>query len=398
MALRVMSMAEIRLEVLLEAARSGETVTEVCWRVGSQADQEEPRWAPNSHSVRRIIGRHALVALATGAFVLGASLAAGRPAEAANPSSGRVPHASCQPRLLILSAMPLELDPLLAAASIDPKQTVVVNSRSFYVGTLAGNKVIMALTGIGLVNAQQSTEEAFQRFRCGTRPGISGVVFSGTSGGDYIGDVMVPSQWTADGKSWLETDPTMLATVRQVVSSGTVPLQQSTPTGDPACACQATPNVVTPVRVTHTPQVEVGADGLSTDPFGGRAFPCTPGGSDVFGCVPCRERNNAAVQQTAGFVSGVLPFVDPAFFSGYQAASTPPPGSYVEQDMETAAVASVAASNRVPFIGFRAASDGKGDPLMLPGFPAQFFVYRQLAADNAAATALAFLRAWALAH
>jgi hypothetical protein len=34
MALRVMSMAEIWLEVLLEAARSGETVTEVCRRHG----------------------------------------------------------------------------------------------------------------------------------------------------------------------------------------------------------------------------------------------------------------------------------------------------------------------------------------------------------------------------
>jgi transposase-like protein len=32
MALRVMSMAEIRLEVLLQAARSGETVAEVCQR------------------------------------------------------------------------------------------------------------------------------------------------------------------------------------------------------------------------------------------------------------------------------------------------------------------------------------------------------------------------------
>jgi hypothetical protein len=32
---------------------------------------------------------------------------------------------------------------------------------------------------------------------------------------------------------------------------------------------------------------------------------------------------------------------------------------------------------------------------MLPGFPAQFFVYKQLAADNAAATALAFLGVWA---
>jgi nucleoside phosphorylase len=62
--------------------------------------------------------------------------------------------------------------------------------------------------------------------------------------------------------------------------------------------------------------------------------------------------------------------------------------------METAAVFSIAAAHGIPFIGFRAASDGGGDPLMLPGFPSQFFVYRQLAADNAAAVALAFLRAW----
>lgn len=34
MALRVMAMAEMRLEVLLEAARSGETVTAVCKRHG----------------------------------------------------------------------------------------------------------------------------------------------------------------------------------------------------------------------------------------------------------------------------------------------------------------------------------------------------------------------------
>ena len=34
MALKVMAMAELRLEVLLEAARSGETVTSLCQRHG----------------------------------------------------------------------------------------------------------------------------------------------------------------------------------------------------------------------------------------------------------------------------------------------------------------------------------------------------------------------------
>ena len=330
----------------------------------------------------------AVVTLATGA---------GAAAGASTPSGA--PASACTPRLLVLSALPVELDPLLAAASVDQRRTVVLAGRSFYQGTLRGHDVIMALTGIGLVNAQRSAEAAFQHFRCGSRPTITGVVFSGTSGGDYIGDVMVPGRWTGDGKSWVGADPAMLATVGDVVSAGAVPLEQSTPTGDPACACQVSPNqtspnVVTPVRVTHRPQVEVGGDGLSTDPFEGRPFPCTPGGSDVFGCVPCRERNDRAASQTGAFVSEAVPFVNPNFFFGYGAASTPPPGSYVEQDMETAAVFEVAARYHVPSIGFRAASDGKGDPLMLPGFPAQFFVYRQLAADNAASTALAFLSAW----
>ena len=53
--------------------------------------------------------------------------------------------------------------------------------------------------------------------------------------------------------------------------------------------------------------------------------------------------------------------------------------------METAATAEVAAAPGVPFLGFRAASDGGSDPLHLLGFPAQFFTYRQLAGNNAAA-------------
>src|SRR5438045_9552354 len=65
------------------------------------------------------------------------------------------------------------------------------------------------------------------------------------------------------------------------------------------------------------------------------------------------------------------------------------------QDEETAVVAQAAAQTGVPFLGIRAASDGNGDPLHLPGFPAQFFVYRQLAGNNAAAVATAFLRQWA---
>jgi nucleoside phosphorylase len=75
-------------------------------------------------------------------------------------------------------------------------------------------------------------------------------------------------------------------------------------------------------------------------------------------------------------------------------AQEPEPASVedpIAVDMETTAVAREAEARGLPFIAFRAASDGEGDPLSLPGFPAQFFAYYRLAARNAAAVTIAFL-------
>ena len=306
--------------------------------------------------------------------------------------------AGCTPRLLVLSAMPLELDPLLARASVDPVAPTVLDDRSFVTGTLAGNPVIMGLTGIGPENALATTSAAFAHYQCGGAPEISGVVFSGTSGGDDIGDVFVPDRWTEDGTHFFDTDPAMYA-VAGAAAAG-APLEQTTPTGDPTCVCVLASGVTTPVTVRHVPVVELGGDGLTTDPFGGRTLPCAPAGTDVFGCVPCREMDQSQLEQAAAFAQGAPAFAQPGFFTSYLSATTPA-GTWVSEDNETAVVAQVAAAHGVPFIGFRAASDGPGstpgtggDPLLLPGFPAQFVVYRQLAADNAAAMAFAFLHAW----
>lgn len=305
---------------------------------------------------------------------------------------------ACTARLLVLSAMPLELDPVLARASVDAAAPVVLDDRPFVTGTIGGTPVIMGLTGIGPENALATTTAAFDAFRCGGASDIAGVVFSGTSGGDFIGDVLVPSNWTEDGKTLYPSDPAMLS-VAQAAAAG-VPLERTTPTGDPACVCAVAGGAQTPVAVTHAPVVEFGGTGLTSDPFGGRTLPCAPAGTDIDGCTPCREMDQSQLQQAVDFATGIAPFAEPGFFTGYLQA-TSPAGTYVSEDEETAVVARVAASNGVPFIGFRAASDGPGnspgtggDPLMLPGFPAQFVVYRQLAADNAAAVSAAFVGAW----
>jgi nucleoside phosphorylase len=297
---------------------------------------------------------------------------------------------SCPRRTLVVSAMPVELGPLLAQATGVQRQTT--GGHDYFVGKLRGHDAVLTLTGIGPVNATRATQAAVDAYRCGSRPGITAVVFSGVAGGDAIGNVIVPTRWTADaGKHLLGVDRRMLAAARRVAAAH-VSLEQKAPAGDPACGCATPPGAVTTVAVTHVPRIEVGGTGQTTDPFSGRALPCAPGGGDVFGCEPCISQLKAA-DDAQRFAPGVVPFLDPAFFSGYAASSAAGTG-YVAQDEETAAVDAVATARHLPFLGLRAVSDGAGDPLGLPGFPAQFFYYRQLAADNAATATLAFLAAW----
>jgi hypothetical protein len=136
----------------------------------------------------------------------------------------------------------------------------------------------------------------------------------------------------------------------------------------------------------------LGGDGVSSDSNGGKALPCLPGGGDMAGCAPCLLPSGSP-QDAAAFAAHAPSLADPAFIAANLQA--PAPTSAADsQDQETAAVAQVARAYRVPFLGVRAVSDGAGDPLHLPGFPSQFFVYRQLAGNNAAAVTLAFLPAW----
>jgi nucleoside phosphorylase len=290
----------------------------------------------------------------------------------------------------VLSAMPLELYPLIHAASVDPANTVRVNDRTFYVGRLAGNDVVLAMTGIGLVNAAETATAAFEHFRCHFR----GAVFSGVAGSNTnIGDVNVPQRWSMDaGKSWLAPDAKMFATARAVRDAKRFTLAQDVPVGDAACACPGA-DANTPVHLPYVPQMHVGGTGMSADTFGGHPVPCVPGGGDMEGCEPCLAPGSTPTD-AANFAANAPPLADATFLEAMLAPSqsTTP---IAAQDEETASVATVAKQYGVPFLGIRAVSDGNGDPLGLPGFPAQFFVYRQLAANNAATVAIAFLQAWA---
>ncbi len=298
---------------------------------------------------------------------------------------------ACGHPVLVLAAMPLELYPLLRAASVDPTNIVHVNDRTFYVGRLAGNDVVLAMTGVGLVNAAETATAAFEHFRCPFR----GAVFSGVAGSkSFIGDVNVPSRWTQDsGNSWIAANTKMLSTARAVQSANQVTLSQDVPIGDAACLCPGVDGAL-PVHLPYVPQLRVGGSGTSADMFGGDAVPCLPGGGDIAGCAPCLAPGSS-LTDAANFAANAPELADPAFIEGFLRPPDQTTTTMDAQDMETAAVASVARQYNVPFLGIRAVSDGQGDPLNLPGFPFQFFVYRQLAGNNAATVTIAFLQAWA---
>jgi nucleoside phosphorylase len=332
--------------------------------------------------MRRLVG----IGLAATLVAGGASVAT------ASGATGRH-HGHCHARTLVLSAMPVELSPLLTKEKVH--KTYVIDDRAFYQGRLRGHRVVLALTGIGPVNARQTTRIALSKLRCksGIRK-VHSTLFSGVAGGDWIGSVTVPTRWTKNaGKKFYGVNHKLLRVARRLAHHPKqVHLKQTNGAGDPMCACVTDPDAVTTVSVTRKPRIEIGGKGQTTDPFAGKSLPCVPGAGDVFGCDPC-PRDKRLSEDPGGKGKKLARFADPKFLTGYFSSSAESKG-YVAEDEETAAVDAVAHHHHVPFLGFRAVSDGGGDPLGLPGFPFQFFFYRQISADNAALTTLAFLKAW----
>jgi len=251
------------------------------------------------------------------------------------------------PHVAVLSAFPAEQHTLRTAAEITER--IDIDGRPVLVGRLAGQPVLLTLSGIGLVNAAAATEALLAHLD------VSAIVFSGVAGSSSrIGDVVVPATWTdvATGRSFA-VDPDLLADAQTVAASAPV-LGRCTPVPPDPPGKE--------VCVAHVPAVVVGGSGQSSDPFGGKALPCQPGGNEIIGC------------DTGSLATPALDDTQPAAV-----------------DEESAAVAQVASAHGVPFLIVRGVSDGAGDPLGLPGFPFQFFAYYRLAADNAATVVMKLL-------
>jgi adenosylhomocysteine nucleosidase len=268
----------------------------------------------------------------------------------------------------VLGAMPSELAPLVERAHI--QETVVIDGHTYRTGELGGVPVVLGMTRIGMQNAAATARTVLQRFH------VTGIVFSGVAGSQLrIADVAVPEVWAEpDGTTHAAHAP-WLALAREIARPGAVALEKCTPATPPGQKA--------PVCLGFEPAIAVGKVGHSGDSFGGAAFGCDPGGGGVYGC----DIEPAAA--LAG--TGKLPPVPES------ARAQPQEKLPYVKDRETAAVAREAAARNVPFIAFRAASDGSQDPLGLTKPFEQFYVYYDLAARNAAAAASAFLERLAAA-
>ncbi len=275
------------------------------------------------------------------------------------------------PRIAVISAYAPELAVLLAKTTVE--NTYIVNGVEFMTGKLAGNDIVLFLSGVSMVNAVMNTQLGLDHFN------ITHIIFSGIAGGvnpDYhIGDVVIAAQWAqyqesiaaresspgtftppswasapfanfgfwfpqnvnvrstgnndGEAKFWFKVDAQMLAVAKTVAP--TVTLAKCT--ADKVC-------------MADVPQIHVGGNGVSGATF----------------------VDNAAYRE----------FV----YKTFNAEAL---------DEESAAAATVAYSNGIPFLAFRSLSDLAGGGLG----ENEIGTFFQLAADNSASVTVAFLTAWA---
>ncbi|CAB4726199.1 MAG: hypothetical protein F2667_12085 [Actinobacteria bacterium] len=335
------------------------------------------------------------------ALVLGVVLALLPGASVAGPASTRADAmAGC---VMLLGSYPAEVALHLERADLDDGTPTVLGGRAFYTGAIDGHRVVIAIAGPAPSVARATTAMALRHFRC-----VTAVVYTGTGGGHDgagIGDVSVPRRWTDDdGATFHAVDRRAFAVAREVAATP-LELETTAAVNDGPCACSGLARSLQTFPTLRTPVVRVGGDGLVI--AGGEDLVCSPGAGVLAECDPCPPSGSstsvvpsrAAASLRPGSVLGaaVRAVRHRALVPGWRQLVARAPDrarrapTYVVQDMQTTGAFAAARAAQVPFVAFRGVSDPEeaGD-----AWPLVWLVYQQLAADNAAIAAHAWLAAW----
>jgi adenosylhomocysteine nucleosidase len=309
------------------------------------------------------------------------------PADAAPKCSG-----DCAPRIGIVSAFGAEAD--LLVAETQSRRTQTIAGQRFTTGVLRGNRVVIVLSGVSMVNAALTTQRLVDHFP------IERLVLSGIAGGidpaRRVGDVVVPESWAMPMEVYWHHDDSPPAPCGAPADVACLGLSLAHPDGRALSSYRGLF-----VRENQVTSAESRAGGDRV--FDYRVDPV----------MLAVARNLAPALERCGPKAKTADAVDPKLcvaaqpelvvggrgVSGTAFIADAAYRTYLSEqlraqcvDMETAALAHVARANGVPFIAFRSLSDLAG----AEGFNADVAALfaSGLAERNAAAVTLAFLAAW----
>lgn len=314
---------------------------------------------------------------------------------ASTPSAHAGPRclSDCSPRIGIVSAFGAEADILLAQTQ--GKKLWTINGNRFTTGTLRGNRVVIVLSGVSMINATLVTQQMLDHF------GVQRLLMSGIAGGvnpaHRVGDVTIPERWVMPMEIYWSGDDKPPAPCGKAGDVSCLGLQLATaPDGSPLPPYKGTflrKNFA--MNAANAPQGEyrfdypVDAEMLAVarglKPTLARCGPRARQGdkTDPQQCV--KEQPQLLVGGTG--VSGTA-FLANAEYRAYLFDTL----KAEVFEMETAALAHVAYANRVPYIAMRSVSDLAGATEFNADVGALFS--SGLAETNEAAVTLAFLEAW----
>ena len=305
----------------------------------------------------------------------------------------------CTPRIGIVSAFGAEA--ALLVAETRSRRELSIHGQRFTTGVLRGNRVVIVLSGVSMVNAALTTERMLDHFR------IERLVMSGIAGGidpaRHVGDVVVPESWAMPMEVYWSGDAALPAPCGTPGELACLGLRLARPDG------RALPAYVLPggvgsgffMRENQVTSTATGAAGefvfdyradramlevaRGLAPALARCGPKATTGGTVDPKLCVRAQPELVVGGRG--VSGSAFLADASYrsylFEQLRAQSV---------DMETAALAHVARANGIPFIAFRSLSDLAG----AEGFNADVgaLFASGLAEANESAVTLAFLAAW----
>ena len=312
----------------------------------------------------------------------------------------------CTPRIGIVSAFGAEADILLAQTQ--GKRVWTVQGKPFTTGTLRGNRVVVVLSGVSMINATLVTQQMLDHFR------VERLIMSGIAGGvnpaHRVGDVTVPDRWAMPMEVYWNADARIPAPCgSEAANVGCLGLRlASGADGKPLPSFSLPTNQGSSLptglfmrenfvlNAANSPRGEFRFDYPVDPQMLAVARELTPA---LQRCGPRAKAANGELDTALCVAETPRLIVGGRGVSGTAFLANPHYRAYLfEQlqadtvDMETAALAHVALSNGVPYIAFRSVSDLAGATEFNADVGALFA--SGLAESNEAAVTLAFLDAW----